>query len=143
MPFRSSARLKGIAIPEGLVPVAIDEFPALFVAAACAEGQTVVTGAEELRVKESDRIQVMADGLQALGVNAIATDDGMIIQGGEIGSGTVHSHGDHRIAMAFAMAGLRSNGDIHIEDCDNVNTSFPDFAELAASCGLSIQVVND
>ncbi len=138
-----SAKLKGIHIPEGLVPLAIDEFPIIFVAAACAEGQTIVTGAEELRVKESDRIQVMADGLKALGVDARATEDGMIIKGGEIGAGTVHSHDDHRIAMAFAMASLCSNGDIHIEDCDNVNTSFPGFAELAASCGLSIQVVNE
>ena len=138
-----SAELKGIHIPESLVPLAIDEFPVLFVAAACAEGETIVTGAEELRVKESDRIQVMADGLQALGVNAQATADGMIIHGGEIASGTVHSHDDHRIAMAFAMAGLRANGEVHIEDCDNVNTSFPGFAELAAGCGLSIQVIND
>ena len=138
-----SAKLKGVHIPEGLVPLAIDEFPVLFVAAACAEGQTVVTGAEELRVKESDRIQVMADGLNALGVNARATEDGMIINGGEISGGTVHSHDDHRIAMAFAMAALHANGDIHIEDCDNVNTSFPGFAELAASCGLSIQVINE
>jgi 3-phosphoshikimate 1-carboxyvinyltransferase len=138
-----SAQLKGIHIPEGLVPLAIDEFPVLFIAAACAEGQTIVTGAEELRVKESDRIQVMADGLKVLGVNVKATDDGMIIQGGEIGSGMVHSHDDHRIAMAFAMAGLRANGEIHIEDCDNVNTSFPDFAGLAASCGLAIQVIDD
>ena len=138
-----SAQLKGIHVPESLVPLAIDEFPVLFVAAACAEGQTIVTGADELRVKESDRIQVMADGLQALGVNVTPTDDGMIIQGGNISGGTVHSHDDHRIAMAFAMAALFANGDIHIEDCDNVNTSFPGFAELAASCGLSIQVINE
>jgi 3-phosphoshikimate 1-carboxyvinyltransferase len=138
-----SAKLKGIHIPENLVPVAIDEFPVLFVAAACAEGQTVITGAEELRVKESDRIQVMADGLQELGVNARATDDGMIIQGGEIRSGTVNSHDDHRIAMAFAMAGLCASGEIQINDCDNVNTSFPGFAELAKSTGLSIQVINE
>jgi len=138
-----SARLKGIHVPESLVPLAIDEFPVLFVAAACAEGETVVTGAEELRVKESDRIQVMADGLQALGVNARVTVDGMIIQGGEIASGTVHSHDDHRIAMAFAMAALCAKGDVHIEDCDNVNTSFPGFADLAASCGLSIKVINN
>jgi len=85
----------------------------------------------------------MADGLQALGVNARATEDGMIIQGGEIGAGTVHSHDDHRIAMAFAMASLRASGDIHIEDCDNVNTSFPGFAELAGACGLSIRVINE
>lgn len=138
-----SAELTGIHVPENLVPLAIDEFPVLFVAAACAQGETVVTGAEELRVKESDRIQVMADGLQALGVDAKPTADGMIIQGGEIGSGAVHSQDDHRIAMAFAMAGLQANGEIHIEDCDNVNTSFPGFAELAASCGVLIQVEND
>lgn len=133
-----SAPLTGIHIPERLVPLAIDEFPVIFVAAACARGETVVTGAEELRVKESDRIQVMADGLQALGVNAVATADGMVIQGGAIGSGNVHSHDDHRIAMAFSMAALRANGSIAIEDCDNVNTSFPDFAGLAAGAGLSI-----
>lgn len=138
-----SAKLKGIHIPESLVPLAIDEFPVLFIAAACAEGQTIVTGARELRVKESDRIQVMADGMIELGVNVKTTDDGMIVEGGEIGSGTVHSHDDHRIAMAFAMAGLCANGDIHIEDCDNVNTSFPGFAELAASCGLSIKAIDE
>lgn len=136
-----SAKLKGIHVPEHLVPLAIDEFPVLFVAAACAQGETVVTGAEELRVKESDRIQVMADGLQALAVNATATDDGMVIQGGEIGSGTVHSHDDHRIAMAFTMAALCADGEVHIEDCDNVNTSFPGFADLAAACGVSIEVM--
>jgi 3-phosphoshikimate 1-carboxyvinyltransferase len=138
-----SAKLKGIHIPEALVPLAIDEFPVLFVAAACAEGQTVVTGAEELRVKESDRIQVMADGLQALGIDAQPTADGMIIQGGQIQSGRVHSHDDHRIAMAFTMAALRASGEIHIDDCDNVNTSFPGFADLATSCGMSIQVFNE
>ena len=138
-----SARLQGIHIPEDLVPLAIDEFPVLFVAAACADGETVVTGAEELRVKESDRIQVMADGLQVLGIDAQATADGMIIQGGRIGSGTVHSHDDHRIAMAFTMAALRANGEIQIDDCDNVNTSFPGFADLAASCGVSIRVINE
>jgi 3-phosphoshikimate 1-carboxyvinyltransferase len=133
------APLKGIDIPVAQVPLAIDEFPALFVAAACAEGRTVLTGAEELRVKESDRIQVMADGLQALGVDAQATPDGMIIQGGAIGGGRVDSCGDHRIAMSFAMAALRSSGDIHIDDCDNVNTSFPDFVGLASTAGLSIR----
>lgn len=133
-----SAQLKGIAIDEAQVPLAIDEFPALFVAAACAEGETVLTGAEELRVKESDRIQVMADGLIELGVDARSTPDGMVIRGGPIGSGTVTSHGDHRIAMAFAMAGLRASGPIEILDCTNVNTSFPGFAGLAAGVGLNI-----
>ena len=111
------AALHGIHIPEDQVPLAIDEFPALFVAAACAEGETVLTGAEELRVKESDRIQAMADGLQALGVDARPTPDGMTIQGGALRGGEVDSHGDHRIAMSFAMAALRADGDIRIGDC--------------------------
>ena len=135
-----SAKLKGIQIPEDQVPLAIDEFPALFVAAACAEGETVLTGAEELRVKESDRIQVMADGLIELGIDAKPTPDGIVIQGGSIGGGSVNSHGDHRIAMSFAMAALRATGDISIDDCANVNTSFPGFVELAASVGLKVSV---
>ncbi len=134
-----SAPLKGIRIPEELVPLAIDEFPVLFVAAACAEGETVLTGAEELRVKESDRIQVMADGLVALGVDARPTPDGMVIRGGAMHGGTVVSHGDHRIAMSFAMAALRATGEIRIEDCENVNTSFPGFEGLAAGAGLTIR----
>lgn len=137
------APLRGINIPEDQVPLAIDEFPALFVAAACAEGRTVLTGAEELRVKESDRIQVMADGLQTLGVDAQPTADGMIINGGVIGSGEVNGHGDHRISMSFAMAALRAGGTIHINDCANVATSFPNFVELAASCGLQIDAIDD
>ncbi len=133
-----SAQLKGIAIPEELVALAIDEFPVIFVAAACAQGKTVLTGAKELRVKESDRIQVMADGLQTLGVNAQPTEDGMIIQGGTIGGGKVVSHHDHRIAMSFAIAGLRATDTILIDDCANVNTSFPDFVALASQLGLKI-----
>lgn len=136
----TSAPLKGIDIPEELVPLAIDEFPVLFVAAACAEGQTRLTGAEELRVKESDRIQVMADGLKILGVDAEPTPDGMVIQGGKpIGGGTVESHGDHRIAMAFSIAGLRAHAPITILDCLNVNTSFPEFKDLVKRLGLDIR----
>ncbi len=135
-----SAQLKGIQIPEALVPLAIDEFPAIFVAAANAEGETVLTGAEELRVKESDRIQVMADGLQALGVDARPTADGMVIRGGSYGGGEVESHGDHRIAMSFAMAALRATAPIAIRDCANVATSFPGFVALTQSLGLNIQV---
>ncbi|MCG6965813.1 MAG: 3-phosphoshikimate 1-carboxyvinyltransferase [Chromatiaceae bacterium] len=133
-----SAPLSGIRIPEDQVPLAIDEFPVLFIAAACATGQTVLTGAQELRVKESDRIQVMADGLVALGVDARPTPDGIVIQGGAIGAGTVDSHGDHRIAMAFTMAALRARGEIVINDCANVNTSFPRFVELAAGVGSRV-----
>ena len=133
-----SAPLRGIRIPEDQVPLAIDEFPALFIAAACAEGETILTGAEELRVKESDRIQVMADGLAALGVVANPTPDGIIIRGGRLGGGRIDSHGDHRIAMAFAMGALRAAGEITIEDCANVATSFPNFLVLAQEVGLTI-----
>jgi 3-phosphoshikimate 1-carboxyvinyltransferase len=132
------AQLKGIEIPPHLVPLAIDEFPVLFVAAASAAGRTVLTAAEELRVKESDRIQVMADGLQALGVDARPTADGMIIQGGRLRGGTVDSHGDHRIAMAFAMAALVADAPVTVHDCANVSTSFPGFVALARDAGVEI-----
>ncbi|PSS47926.1 bifunctional prephenate dehydrogenase/3-phosphoshikimate 1-carboxyvinyltransferase [Pseudomonas sp. BBP2017] len=131
-------KLKGIEIPEHLVPLAIDEFPVLFVAAACAEGRTVLRGAEELRVKESDRIQVMADGLLTLGVKCEPTPDGIIIDGGPIGGGEVHGHGDHRIAMAFSVASLRASAPIRIHDCANVATSFPNFLALCAEVGIRV-----
>ncbi|HET8849082.1 MAG TPA: bifunctional prephenate dehydrogenase/3-phosphoshikimate 1-carboxyvinyltransferase [Marinobacter sp.] len=134
-----SAELKGIDIPEDQVPLAIDEFPVLFIAATCAKGRTVLRGAEELRVKESDRIQVMADGLAALGVTTTVTPDGIIIDGGQsIGGGTVESHGDHRISMSFAVASLRATGPITVNDCANVATSFPGFVELARQTGIQI-----
>lgn len=134
--------LKGIQIPEHLVPLAIDEFPALFIAAAVADGQTTLTGAEELRVKESDRIQVMANGLNATGINAKATPDGMVIEGnGQFTDGTVDSHGDHRIAMSFAVAAQLATGILQINDCANVNTSFPGFVELAQQAGMQLQSV--
>nr|WP_298138200.1 bifunctional prephenate dehydrogenase/3-phosphoshikimate 1-carboxyvinyltransferase [uncultured Pseudomonas sp.] len=133
-----SAKLKGIDIPEDLVPLAIDEFPVLFVAASVASGRTVLRGAEELRVKESDRIQVMADGLIALGVKAEPTPDGIVIEGGSIGGGEVWSHGDHRIAMAFSVASLRATAPIRIHDCANVATSFPNFLALAAQVGMRV-----
>lgn len=134
------AKLRGIHIPEDQVPLAIDEFPVLFVAAACADGETILTGAEELRVKESDRIQVMADGLKICGVDATPTPDGMIIRGGAIGGGTIESHGDHRIAMSFAVAALRASAPVTILDCANVATSFPGFVELAQRVGMYIDV---
>jgi 3-phosphoshikimate 1-carboxyvinyltransferase len=135
-----SARLSGIDIPAKLVPLAIDEFPVLFVAAACADGTTRLSGAEELRVKESDRIQVMADGLTVLGIDAQSQADGIVIQGGEPGGGVVESHGDHRIAMAFSVASLRASRGIRINECANVNTSFPGFVELAQQIGIRITV---
>ncbi len=142
-----SAPLKGIRIPEDQVPLAIDEFPVLFIAAACAEGETILAGAQELRVKESDRIQVMADGLNTLGVPAEPTADGIVIRGNPEGQvfteARVESHGDHRIAMAFAVAALRATGPIEIGDCANVNTSFPGFAELAGSVGLAVEQLQE
>ena len=136
-------QLRGIDIPEDQVPLAIDEFPALFIAAASARGTTRLTGAEELRVKESDRIQVMADGLRVLGIQAEPTPDGIVIQGGTLTEGCVDSHGDHRIAMAFAMAALRSQGCIRIQDCANVNTSFPGFVALARHLGLKLDTTGE
>ena len=134
-----AARLRGVRVPESLVPLAIDEFPAFFIAAACAEGETLVTGAGELRVKESDRIAVMADGLAALGVRHEVLADGMRIEGGPLGGGTVDSRGDHRIAMSFAVASLRASAPIEIQDVANVATSFPGFATLGRRLGLRIE----
>jgi 3-phosphoshikimate 1-carboxyvinyltransferase len=130
--------LHGIQIPKEQVPLAIDEFPIIFIAAACADGQTVLTGAEELRVKESDRIQVMADGLQTLGIEAEPTPDGMVIQGGNMHGGTINSQGDHRVAMAFTIAALRATEPVIIDDCANVATSFPNFIDLAHQAGIEM-----
>lgn len=134
------APLIGIEIPEEEVPLAIDEFPVLFIAAACAEGRTVLSGAEELRVKESDRIASMAEGLTTLGVKNQVKADGIIIEGGEMGGGSMRTFHDHRIAMSFAVAGLRAKGEIEIQDCDHVATSFPGFAELAQAAGIKLTV---
>jgi 3-phosphoshikimate 1-carboxyvinyltransferase len=143
-----AAALRGIRVPEELVALAIDEFPAFFIAAAAAQGETVVTGAAELRVKESDRLAVMAAGLRALGVSCELLPDGMRIHGRGDGSaracfdgGRIDSHGDHRIAMAFAVASLRARAELTIEDVANVATSFPGFVTLARAVGLSLQDV--
>ncbi|WP_445147482.1 3-phosphoshikimate 1-carboxyvinyltransferase [Dyella sp. Tek66A03] len=136
------APLHGIELPEALVPDMIDEFPVLFVAAATAKGRTVVRGAAELRVKESDRIASMAAGLRAIGANIEETTDGAIIEGGAIGGGSIESHGDHRIAMSFAVAGLIASDAIRLNDCSNVATSFPRFLELANSCGFALDLAS-
>jgi 3-phosphoshikimate 1-carboxyvinyltransferase len=133
--------LKGIVISEAQIPLAIDEFPVLFVAAACAEGETLLRGAEELRVKESDRLDAMAQGLAKLGVTVEAFDDGIKITGGKMGGGAVDSFGDHRIAMAFTVAGLRSEAPIDIANCANVATSFPNFVELATEVGMRVSAL--
>lgn len=132
------ARLRGVDVPQALVPDMIDEFPALFVAAAVAQGRTVVSGAAELRVKESDRIATMAVGLRALGVAIEETPDGAIIDGGGLRGGAVESHGDHRIAMSFAVAAQLAAGEVRIGDVANVATSFPGFEALAATAGMRV-----
>ena len=140
-----NAPLKGIDIDRADIPLAIDEFPALFVAAACAEGRTALRGAGELRVKESDRIAAMAAGLAAIGFRAEELEDGIIIDGfgpeGRFAGGEVDSCGDHRVAMSLAVAALRSEGEIAVRDADNVATSFPGFEALARELGLGISAV--
>jgi 3-phosphoshikimate 1-carboxyvinyltransferase len=134
------SRLHGIKVPEGLVPLSIDEFPVFFIAAACAEGETLVRGALELRVKESDRLAAMAQGLTALGVENQLLADGLWIRGTDrFGGGTVDSLGDHRIAMSFAVASLKSRAPIEILDVANVATSFPGFVTLARAAGIQIE----
>lgn len=133
------ARLRGIEVPASVVPDMIDEFPALFVAAASAEGKTIIRGAGELRVKESDRIAVMAHGLRALGTRIEETTDGATIEGGALSGGEVDAQGDHRCAMAFAMVGTIADDAVHIRDCANVATSFPGFVDTANACGFRIR----
>jgi 3-phosphoshikimate 1-carboxyvinyltransferase len=134
------SRLKGIQVAESLVPLSIDEFPVFFIAAACAEGETLVRGAEELRVKETDRLAAMADGLTVLGVQNQLYPDGLWIRGGDgFRGGTVDSRGDHRIAMAFAVASLRAKQEIEILDVANVATSFPGFVQITRAAGLRIE----
>ena len=137
------APLTGIEIPQDQVPLAIDEFPALFIAAACARGRTVLRGAEELRVKESDRIAAMAEGLTTLGIANEVLEDGIIIEGGTPGGGVIHTYHDHRIAMSFAIAALRAESEISVLDCDHVATSFPGFDSLARGLGLQISTLAD
>jgi 3-phosphoshikimate 1-carboxyvinyltransferase len=135
------SRLKGVRVPESLVPLSIDEFPVFFIAAAVAEGETLVRGALELRVKESDRLAAMAQGLTVLGVENQLLEDGLWIRGGAaLGGGVIESHGDHRIAMAFAVAGLAARSPIEIRDVANVATSFPGFLDIARSAGLQIEI---
>ncbi|KTD60509.1 3-phosphoshikimate 1-carboxyvinyltransferase [Legionella shakespearei] len=137
------APLKGIEIPVTMVPLAIDEFPVIFIAAACAEGKTVLRGAKELRLKESDRIGAMADGLIHMGIKAEALEDGIVIHGGKMQGGVVDSYGDHRIAMSFAVAGAVAENPVTIKNCVNVATSFPGFVATANSLHFRIEDIVD
>ncbi len=140
------ARLRGVEVPEAAVADMIDEFPALFVAAACASGRTVIRGAGELRVKESDRLATMATGLRALGIPVEETPDGAVIEGGRLqggrATGVLDSHGDHRIAMSLAIAAQMAGGDVRIGDVANVATSFPGFLALATAAGMSVRALS-
>ena len=131
--------LQGIRIPRELVPIAIDEFPAIMAAACHAQGETVLEGAAELRVKESDRIRALAEGLENMGVTVDVRPDGMRVTGGQPTSGVVQSHGDHRIAMAFSVAGVAAAGPVTVRDCKNVDTSFPGFIDCARQLGWEIR----
>ncbi|HAT9545441.1 TPA: 3-phosphoshikimate 1-carboxyvinyltransferase [Legionella pneumophila subsp. pneumophila] len=133
------SQLKGIDIPASMVPLAIDEFPVIFIAAACAQGKTTLHGAKELRLKESDRIGAMVDGLNQLGVHAEGFDDGILIEGGSIQGGEVNSRGDHRIAMSFAIAGSVASAPVTIKNCANVATSFPSFVTTANMLHFQIE----
>ena len=132
------AGLQAIDLDPKYVPLAIDEFPVLFIAAACAGGRSQFTGLAELRHKESDRIGVMVEGLRTLGVHIVEKGDDVIIEGGRLGSGVIDSHGDHRIAMAFAVAACIADGPISIEKPQNIATSFPNFVDLASSTGFDL-----
>ncbi|SUZ76612.1 uncharacterized protein METZ01_LOCUS29466 [marine metagenome] len=131
--------LFGIEVPKDQIPLAIDEFPAIFIAAACAKGDTVLRGAAELRVKESDRIEAMANGLETLGIDNETYEDGIRITGGQLDGGYVDSQGDHRIAMAFTIAGLRAKTPVIVANCANVATSFPGFVKAAQTVGIKVQ----
>ncbi len=135
---RSSA-LHGGPVDPALVSLAIDEFPVLFVAAAAAKGKTEFAGIGELRVKESDRIATMANGLRALGIRVDETDEGATVHGGTFTGGEVESHGDHRVAMSLAVAGTVADDVVTVNDVAAVNTSFPGFASCLTKLGVSIQ----
>jgi 3-phosphoshikimate 1-carboxyvinyltransferase len=141
--FVRQSALRGIDVPPELVPLAIDEFPILFIAAAAATGTTTVTGAEELRKKETDRIAVMARGLEAVGIGVQELPDGARVTGGRMHGGAIDSRGDHRIAMAFAVASLLASEPIDIANTAEVATSFPDFLDVAAAAGLKVQAGSD
>ena len=134
------AKLRGVELPLSIVPDMIDEFPAFFVAAVLADGQTRVTGAAELRVKETDRIAAMVTGLRILGADITETPDGAVIRGGRLHGGSVDSRGDHRVAMSLAIAAQLATDEVRVGDCANVATSFPGFVELATATGFGLRL---
>lgn len=136
-----ASRLRGCAVDPALVSLAIDEFPALFVAAGAAHGLTTFTGIGELRVKESDRIAAMADGMRRLGITVDELPDGAVVHGGRFTGGDVKSYHDHRVAMSLAMAATIAEDEVLIRDVDNVDTSFPGFCECVSEIGIEVELV--
>jgi 3-phosphoshikimate 1-carboxyvinyltransferase len=133
--IRHNGQLKGIDIPLQWIPSLIDELPIIMALAAVSDGITRIRGAEELRVKESDRISVMARGLASLGVQLTEYRDGMDIEGGAIRGGSVDGAGDHRCAMSFCILGQLANSDLEVEGCGNIDTSYPGFAHDLEAIG--------
>lgn len=131
--------LHGVNITPEQVPAAIDEFPILFIAAACAKGRTCLRGAKELRVKESDRINTMTDGLMRCGVRAEIFVDGLVIEGGRLSGGVVDAVDDHRVAMAFSVAGSIADSPVTVKNCAGITSSFPNFNECANRAGMHIE----
>ena len=134
-----ASQLKGGPVDPAMVSLAIDEFPVLFVAAAAATGTKIFSGLAELRVKESDRIATMADGLQRLGIQVEETDDGAIVKGGKFSGGRVDSFGDHRVAMSLAVAGTIASGPVTVSNVAAVDTSFPGFSDCMQALGVDIR----
>ncbi|WP_416146628.1 hypothetical protein [Pseudomonas viridiflava] len=133
-----SARLRGADIPETLVPLALDDFPVLCIAAACSEGRTILRSAQELQGDELETVRLISEGLSVLGIEVEPAPDGLIIEGGAIGGGEIDVRDDQRIAMAFSVAALRASGPVHIYDCANVAPSFPNFLALCAQVGMHV-----
>jgi 3-phosphoshikimate 1-carboxyvinyltransferase len=138
-----SSQLHGINVPKYLIPLSIDELPLVFLAAACAKGKTTVRNADELRLKESDRIKSMKITLTEFSINVVEHNDGLTIEGGTITGGEIDSFGDHRIAMTALIASVCSADEIVVKNTKNIDTSFPNFVEIMNSAGLNIQSLDN
>ena len=138
-----SSQLHGINVPKYLIPLSIDELPLVFLAAACAKGKTTVRNADELRLKESDRIKSMKTTLTEFSINVVEHNDGLTIEGGTITGGEIDSFGDHRVAMTALIASVCSEDDVLVKNTKNINTSFPNFVEVMNSAGLNIQPLDN
>ena len=140
-----SSNLKGIDVPEDIIPNIIDEIPILSIAAAFSEGITNIKNAKELRVKESDRLNAISEGLNKLKITNEIFDDGISITGSENQvdpQESINSFDDHRIAMSFLISGIRSKNGVCVDNCNNIETSFPNFKDTMNSLGMNINEKN-